>query len=174
MTHITCRLTAKNRDQLRNPTLGNRVWATFTFFIDRVSVTISFCNKNSSYVAGCRIGWAAVALCFRPVRLSVRVYIVPAESFSESDRLIGNESVPIPLAQCWFSGLAIFNAKNINRPIFFQVKYTEAILSNSTRKLLWFEITKMLIAVKNKFIVLFIIIFGALSFPIAVDFSSSK
>jgi len=31
MTHIICRLTAKNRDQLRNPTLGNRVWATFTF-----------------------------------------------------------------------------------------------------------------------------------------------
>jgi len=30
MTHVTCRLTAKNRDQLRNPTLGNRVWATFT------------------------------------------------------------------------------------------------------------------------------------------------
>jgi len=25
--------TAKNRDQLRNPTLGNRVWATFTLFI---------------------------------------------------------------------------------------------------------------------------------------------
>ena len=31
MTHVTCRLTAKDRDQLRNPTLGNRVWATFTF-----------------------------------------------------------------------------------------------------------------------------------------------
>ena len=31
MTHVTCRLTAKNRDQLRNPTLGNRIWATFTF-----------------------------------------------------------------------------------------------------------------------------------------------
>jgi len=31
MTHVTCRLTAKNRDQLRNPTLGNRVCATFTF-----------------------------------------------------------------------------------------------------------------------------------------------
>jgi len=28
MTHVTCRLTAKNRDQLRNPTLCNRVWAT--------------------------------------------------------------------------------------------------------------------------------------------------
>ena len=33
MTHVTCRLTAKNRDQLRNPTLGNWVWATFTLFL---------------------------------------------------------------------------------------------------------------------------------------------
>ena len=28
-THVTCRPTAKNRDLLRNPTLGSRVWATF-------------------------------------------------------------------------------------------------------------------------------------------------
>ena len=32
MTHVTCRLTAKNRNQLQNPTLGNRVWATFALF----------------------------------------------------------------------------------------------------------------------------------------------
>jgi len=32
MTHVICRLAAKNRDQLQNPTLGNRVSATFTFF----------------------------------------------------------------------------------------------------------------------------------------------
>jgi len=32
MTYVTCRLTAKNRDQRRNPTLGNRVWITSTFF----------------------------------------------------------------------------------------------------------------------------------------------
>ena len=32
MTHVICRLTAKNRDQLQNPMFGNRVWATFTFF----------------------------------------------------------------------------------------------------------------------------------------------
>ena len=31
MTYVTCRLTAKNRDQLRNPTLANRVWATFYY-----------------------------------------------------------------------------------------------------------------------------------------------
>ena len=48
------------------------------------------------------------------------------------------------------------------------MKYTEAILSNSTRKVLWFEIIKILIAVKkNKFTVSFIIIFGTLAFPIA-------
>jgi len=31
----------------------------------------------------------------------------------------------------------------------FQRKYAAAILSNSTQKLLWFEITEMLIAVKQ-------------------------
>ena len=31
MTHVTCRLTAKNRDQLQNPTLSNRAWTTFIF-----------------------------------------------------------------------------------------------------------------------------------------------
>jgi len=32
MTHVTCRLTAKNQDQLGNPTLGNRVCATLPFY----------------------------------------------------------------------------------------------------------------------------------------------
>ena len=30
MTHVTCRLTAKNRDQLLNRTLDNRVWPAIT------------------------------------------------------------------------------------------------------------------------------------------------
>ena len=33
MTYVTGRLTAKNRDQLRNPTLGNQVSATFIFLL---------------------------------------------------------------------------------------------------------------------------------------------
>ena len=78
---------------------------------------------------------------------------------------IGNESVPIQLAQCWLPGLAI-SAMLIYRYI-FQIKHTEAISSNNTRKLLWFEISKMLTAVKNEFIVSFIIVFGTLSFHIA-------
>jgi len=73
--------------------------------------------------------------------------------------VIGNESVPIQLTQCRFPGLAISNTKILI--YIFQIKYTETILSNSTRKLVWFEITKMMIAcslIKN--IVSFIIIFG--------------
>jgi len=53
----------------------------------------------------------------------------------------------------------------------FQIKYTEEILSNSTRKLLWFEIKQNAdcsFTKKKKFIVLLIIIFGTLSFPINI------
>ena len=47
-----------------------------------------------------------------------------------------------------------------------QIKYMEAILSNSTRKLVWFVITKMLIeGQRNKFIMSFII-FGTLPFSV--------
>jgi len=63
MTHDICRLTAKNRDQLRNPTLGNRVWATFTFLVSlasnnrltRTSVTILF-RPLSQYKVRCFVG----------------------------------------------------------------------------------------------------------------------
>jgi len=74
---------------------------------------------------------------------------------------IENDSVQIQ----WHTiGLTISNAKHINI-IIFQIKHTEAILSNSTRKLVWYEIGKMLMAVFiNKLIVLFIIVFGTLSF----------
>jgi len=66
-----------------------------------------------------------------------------------NDALLGriwNEIVSMQLAQCWFPGLAIFMLR-YKYMFFFQIKHTEAILSNSPRKLLWFEITKMLIAV---------------------------
>ena len=60
MTHDTCRLTAKNRDQLRNTKLDNRVWATFTFL----------CLGGQ-----CPQGGANVGSCFtsilRPVAISL-------------------------------------------------------------------------------------------------------
>jgi len=42
MTHVTCKLTAKNQDQLRNPALGNRVWVTFF-------TVILACGRYSPY-----------------------------------------------------------------------------------------------------------------------------
>jgi len=41
MTRVTCRLTAQNRDQVRNPPLGNRVWANFTILIHNSSLNTS-------------------------------------------------------------------------------------------------------------------------------------
>ena len=65
-----------------------------------------------------------------------------------------------------------FSMLNIN--IFFQIKSTEGILSNSSHKILRFAITKILIAVSGKFIcviyyhfVSFVTIFGTLSFHVA-------
>jgi len=56
MTPVTCRLTAKNRDQLRNPTLGNRVWATFTFYYKTGSLIQVTMDLNSLMT------WTAVKL----------------------------------------------------------------------------------------------------------------
>jgi len=74
---------------------------------------------------------------------------------------IANERVPIQLAQCRSAGLAISSAKM--QKYIFQIKCKEATLSNGTRKLLWSEINKKnkipIAILKNKVIVLFIIIF---------------
>ena len=47
MTHVTCRLTAKNRDQLRNHALGNRVRAIPLLFL-RVSMHAASALKRLS------------------------------------------------------------------------------------------------------------------------------
>jgi len=59
---------------------------------------------------------------------------------------IGNKSVAMQLAQCCSLGWPFPMPKY---KYIFQIKYTKAILSNSTWKLLWFELTKMLISVKT-------------------------
>jgi len=48
MTHVTSRLTAKDRDQLRNPTLGNRTWDIFT--VCRLQCTDSVANLHCTEV----------------------------------------------------------------------------------------------------------------------------
>jgi len=67
--------------------------------------------------------------------------------------------VPIQLAHCRFPGLAISNAKIL---INLSKKYTDPILSNSSRKVLCFEIAEMLIGVNKNIESIFIIIYNLL------------
>jgi len=57
MTHVTCRPNAKNRDQLRNPTLGNQVWATFTFYIMHLMFRVSLDVTTSYYILAITISY---------------------------------------------------------------------------------------------------------------------
>jgi len=66
------------------------------------------------------------------------------QSEDSNVKQIENKSVPIQLAQCWFPGWPF---PMLKYKYIFQTKYMKAILSNSTRKLLWFEISRMLTAV---------------------------
>ena len=50
MTHVTCRLSAKNRDQLRNRTLGNRVWATNNFMGSELPTKQVHCMWQNSAI----------------------------------------------------------------------------------------------------------------------------
>ena len=67
-----CRLTAKNRDQLRNRTLGNRVWATSTFIVTER------CLQRRAYwpATGCSINTPQSSL---PPAAAVRI-----QSFTEA------------------------------------------------------------------------------------------
>jgi len=56
MTHITCRLTAENLAQLRNPTLGSRVWATFIFLGRHFQILGSVDYRNRKQRDGDEIG----------------------------------------------------------------------------------------------------------------------
>ena len=77
MTHVTCRLTAKNRYWLRNPTLGNRVWGCL-FYHCAVSTFSALtllvgrqeghpvCKKLSGGVLAWLSVWSEVQTCIWP------------------------------------------------------------------------------------------------------------
>jgi len=84
----------------------------------------------------------------------------------------GNETAPTQLAQCRFTwhsaGSPGWPFPTLKYKYIVSHKIYGSNFVNSTRKLLWFEISLMLIAVlENKFTVLFIMIFRIVSFPIA-------
>ena len=76
MTQVTCRLTAKNRDQLRNPTLGNRAWATFLY---KYSYLLT-------YLQNCGILLDAVSAQY-PTSERVVLWVARAKIVSDNQRV---------------------------------------------------------------------------------------
>jgi len=61
MTHVTCRLTAKNRDQLRNPTIGRQSRMGYLFYLFSVSIRVS-CRIAAYWLLVLRIALISYAL----------------------------------------------------------------------------------------------------------------
>jgi len=76
--------------------------------------------------------------------------------------IIGNKSVPIQLAQCWFRGLAISNAK-IQTHISNKIYGSNFIKQHSETVTVW-NYQNAGCSFKNNFIVLIVITFGTFSF----------
>jgi len=94
-------------------------------------------------------GGCDAALCYHKYSVvsTLATYGSP-ECWLTFTGLIGNKSADTH----WHSACSLgWQFSMLKYKYIFKVKYrpTEAILSNSTRKLLWFEITKMLTAVKK-------------------------
>ena len=79
--------------------------------------------------------------------------------------IIGNESVPIQLAQCRFTGLAKFQCWNIN--IFFANKiYGSNFVEQHSETVMVWNYQNADCSLRKKNLLSFVIIFGTLSFPI--------
>ena len=67
MTHVTCRLTAKNWDQLQNPTLGNRAWAAFLTKIYAFSALMLLVGRQEGHPACKKLSGGVLVLpfCYR-------------------------------------------------------------------------------------------------------------
>ena len=84
MTHATCRLTTKNRDHLRNATLGNRVWAVSTYlYMSDLHLSFFFCVLPI-YVARSSPGGVAIRYVL-PVLSTSRLYTKARNKRHNSD-----------------------------------------------------------------------------------------
>ena len=95
MTHVTCRLTAKNRDQLRNPTLGNRAWAAFTFLLWLIEYLSVYVRTSFASFAGESVA-AAAEIAVHVIDTHAGVETRAAEAFITLCTHSGNLLVRFP------------------------------------------------------------------------------
>jgi len=74
MIHVTCRLTAKNQDEHRNPMLSNRVWATFFIVSYLQKQNTEELTESASWNDSRPLSLSTCSVCFlqeRPFSLAV-------------------------------------------------------------------------------------------------------
>jgi len=142
MTHVTCRLTAKNRDQLRNPTLGNRVWASFTFTFF-VSMNDSCTSAHVWHVSARR----SATLPGRPLcagGVYVRSSPVSLCSLRGSPGALDSDvNWPSQLCCVWLQDLELTtNGPAITRTaaLFIQAPAQNPLVCSSTRQCSWLQL----------------------------------
>ena len=113
MTHVTCRLTASILDQLRNPTLGNRAWALFTFYFFYVAMRHARCGVLLAVSHGqcvCLLGTpcrlhAVMRSWFSAISIVCLYHTLPHLSFFFTfSLLILVLWIPSVLWLCWLGG----------------------------------------------------------------------
>jgi len=86
MTHVTCRLTAKNRDQLRNHTLGSRKWAIYYTCTVQLVISAVLIHNAFSFIAfySCHmLNWLSVS--FRAhVNITYRIVFVSSQHYNKT------------------------------------------------------------------------------------------
>ena len=110
MTHVTSRLTAKNWDQLRNPALGNRVWAIYLylFCIDAIG-RIQWMDTSGGGDPACRYSYCSNLFLVTIVTkqptfcllIVIREYVSVESLPVGPNRRTGERSVSVTLCICW-------------------------------------------------------------------------
>jgi len=96
MTHVTCRLTAKNRDQLWNPTLGNRVWA-FYMVVERKRHQLRFMYNTDAAIQHTRVTHMFQKFKTTPPVVSPLHHI--SQTVTSSEQVLDSTASDV---SCWF------------------------------------------------------------------------
>jgi len=95
MTHVTGRQTAKNWDQLWNHTLGNRVWATFTFVLKQQQQPVQRTLQSTFSVTTLLLVLVLAAAASTSLAASVSAAAAPTPSSLIFDVLARDRPAPL-------------------------------------------------------------------------------
>ena len=150
MIHVTCRLTAKNRDQLRNPTLGNRVCAPFFTFRWAALWHCSVCSVVVDWLPWLCAEWSAATyrawygVWWTERHADTLPRLTACQAVPHHDAGIGG--CELPLVAEWFAVELKWNMAFVDSrlrplsPLPFSPTFTTPVVehSNSRFESIWF------------------------------------